>query len=169
MCAKQIYRNLLIALLFLAIGCSVSKEFRMDIAKREINYNCRGEKTKSGRVVKFVYGGNRDRYCVYYREMNERFAPANVPTDSIEYGLTEFIDLDKNVGYFENIVTSIYTALYDYGYVEVHCIYDDEPYYFSFHFDPKHKHLVIIEQFKDNKLSMTTFAIDLSDVNVSTK
>lgn len=109
----------------------------------------------------------KNHYCIFYLEHWVEYAPANIPLDAIEYGLSEFSDLKQDYIYFKRMSIGFEKGLKKYGHVQVFGFYNQVPYSIAMLYNPKEKHLIVSTawNYPNNHIN----AIDLSDVDVSIK
>jgi hypothetical protein len=95
-------------------------------------------------------------------QIGER-APADIPSDAIEYGLTAFGHISKGYKYNERIIKAAMEALRKDGLAHIFVIDGNEYYVMQLRYDPKYRHLIV------RLFDGTANSIDLSKVDVSIK
>jgi hypothetical protein len=90
--------------------------------------------------------------------------PMLIPSDAIEFALTEFIKLPKSYKYFERITKAIQIGLEKDGSLIVSCKDGNEYYDFNIVYAGNDKHLVCYNNFKGDGLAPIVNSIDLSKV-----
>lgn len=121
-------------------------------------------------IEAFVISNEIDRYCVTTHidcTVKPQPTPADIPDEVIIYALKEFAGLTGGEYGFNEFVKASSTGLRGLGNASLLVKYDSGMSWINLSHIAEHKHLSVIV-WKDS-MSSRTYAVDLSDVDVSIK